>query len=93
MEKMNIILNIISEQIKNISILLSPIIPIAANKALDILNVPKNDRNFLGIKKENIFDFEKKLNKHEILFKKVDTKWSTNCLHTAIVEVISTLPL
>ena len=73
-EKMNIILNIISEQIKNISILLSPIIPIAANKALDVLNIPKNERNFLGIKKENIFDFDKKLNKHEILFKKVDTK-------------------
>ena len=71
-EKMNLILNIISEQIKNISILLSPIIPIATNKALDVLNIPKSERNILGIKKENIFDYEKKLNRHDILFKKVD---------------------
>ena len=36
---MKTILFTILEQIKNISILLSPIIPIAANKALNILNI------------------------------------------------------
>ena len=42
---MNSILYSIVEQIKNISILLLPIIPISANKILDIINIKKELRN------------------------------------------------
>ena len=70
-ERMNTILFTILEQIKNISILLNPIIPIATNKALDVLNIPSEKRNIASIKNQNVFDFDKKLSKHEILFKKV----------------------
>ncbi len=70
--RMNTILFTIIEQIKNISILLSPIIPIATNKALTILNIPMEKRNIDNIKNQNLFDFNKKLNKHEILFKKIE---------------------
>ena len=70
--RMNTILFTILEQIKNISILLNPIIPIASNKALNILNIPIKKRNIENIKNQNLFDFNKELNKHEILFKKVE---------------------
>ena len=69
---MNTILFTILEQIKNISILLSPIIPIAANKALNTLNIDLKERNIENIKNKNLFNFEKELSKHEILFKKVE---------------------
>ncbi len=70
--RMNTILFTILEQIKNISILLNPIIPIATNKALSTLNIPLEKRNIENIKNQNLFDFNKKLNKHEILFKKIE---------------------
>ena len=69
---MNTILFTILEQIKNISILLSPIIPIAANKALNILNIDTKKRNIENIKNQNLFNFDKELDKYEILFKKVE---------------------
>ncbi len=71
-DRMNTILFTIVEQIKNISILLSPIIPISTNKTLDILNVPIEKRNLDCIKSNNIFNFDKELKKHEILFKKIE---------------------
>ena len=69
---MKTILFTILEQIKNISILLNPIIPIATNKALDILNIPIEKRNITNVNNQNLFNFNKELNKHEILFKKVE---------------------
>ena len=72
LDRMNTILFTILEQIKNISILLSPIIPIAANKALNTLNIDLKERNIENIKNKNLFNFDKELNKHEILFKKVE---------------------
>ncbi len=71
-DRMNTILFTILEQIKNISILLNPIIPIATNKALNILNIPIEKRSIENIKNQNIFNFDKELNEHEILFKKVE---------------------
>ena len=71
-DRMNTILFTILEQIKNISILLSPIIPIAANKALNTLNIDLKERNIENIKNKNLFNFDKELSKHEILFKKVE---------------------
>ena len=70
--KMNSILYSVVEQIKNISILLLPIIPISANKILDVINVSKNLRMISQIKKENTLNINKELGDIEILFKKVE---------------------
>ncbi len=71
-KKMNSILHSIVEQIKNISILLLPIIPISANKILDILNVKKELRVIAEINKNISLNHDKELGNIEILFKKVD---------------------
>ena len=70
--KMNKIIFSIVTQIKNISILLSPIIPISTNKVLDILNLNTNNKLIDSITKKNVFDHDKELKKIEILFKKIE---------------------
>jgi len=70
--RMNTIMFTIVEQIKNISILLNPIIPKATNKILDIINIPIKDRNIESIKKNNILNHALYLKKVEILFAKVE---------------------
>ena len=45
-ERMKVILFTICEQIKNISILLNPIIPDSTLKVLGIFNLKQNKRNF-----------------------------------------------
>ena len=70
--RMNTILFTAVEQIKNISILLSPIIPIATNKILDKINLEKKFRSIEGIQNRNLINFEKELKKTDILFKKVE---------------------
>ena len=42
-ERMNSILYCISEQIKNISILLNPVIPLSTKKVLDVINIPEKE--------------------------------------------------
>ena len=49
-----------------------PIIPIAANNVLDIMNIKPNDRNLKSINSLKILDHDKELGKTEILFKKID---------------------
>ena len=71
-ERMQTILFTIVEQIKNISLLLNPIMPDSTSKILDILNIKKEDRFIKNINNNNIFDHDKELNKLEILFKKID---------------------
>ena len=71
-EKMNSILYSIVEQIKNISILLLPIIPKSANKVLNIINVNEDDRNISSIRKNFDLEHNKELGKIEILFNKVE---------------------
>ena len=71
-KKMNSILYSIVEQIKNISILLLPIIPISANKILDIMNIKKELRNITEINKNISLNHDKELGNIEILFKKVE---------------------
>ena len=51
-KKMNKIIFSVINQIKNISILLSPIIPVSTNKVLDILNLDKKDRLIDSISKK-----------------------------------------
>ena len=71
-KRMKTIVRTVLEQIKNISILLMPIIPIAANNVLDIMNIKPNDRNLKSINSLKILDHDKELGKTEILFKKID---------------------
>ena len=70
--KMNSVLYSIVEQIKNISILLLPIIPNSANKILDTLNIKTASRSISQIEKENTLNHEAELGNIEILFKKVE---------------------
>ena len=71
-ERMNAILNTIVEQIKNISILLNPIIPISTKKVLNAINISDKDILIETIKKENIIDNNKELKNLDILFKKIE---------------------
>ena len=71
-ERMNTILNTIVEQIKNISILLNPIIPIATRKVLNTINISDKDILIETIKKENIIDNNKELKDLDILFRKIE---------------------
>ncbi len=70
-KRMNTIVFTITEQIKNISILLSPIIPIASNKVLDQLNIPKHQRNLVDINNSDLIK-SKSLKKGNILFRKIE---------------------
>tara|TARA_B110000971_G_scaffold17293_1_gene15983 strand:+ start:4428 stop:5972 length:1545 start_codon:yes stop_codon:yes gene_type:complete len=71
-ERMNNVLYSIVTQIKNISILLSPIIPSSSDKILDIMNLSKKDRLLNSITNENIFNHNLKFKKTTILFKKIE---------------------
>ena len=70
--KMESVLYSIVEQIKNISILLLPIIPISADKILDIMNVKKELRKITEIDNNKSLNHDKELGNIEILFKKVE---------------------
>ena len=71
-ERMNAILHTISEQIKNISILLNPIIPFSTKKVLDTINLSDNDVSIDNIKKDDILDYNLELKNLDILFKKIE---------------------
>ena len=71
-ERMNAILYTISEQIKNISILLNPILPISTQKVLDTINLSDKDVSIDSIKKDDIFDYNLELKNLDILFKKIE---------------------
>jgi len=71
-ERMNAILFNIIIQIKNISILLNPIIPIATNKIFKIINLDTTDINLNNIIKEDPLNHDKDLNKITILFNKIE---------------------
>ena len=71
-ERMNAILYTIVEQIKNISILLSPIIPISTKKVLDTINISDKDILIDNIKKDNILNCNLQLKNLDILFKKIE---------------------
>jgi len=71
-ERMNAILFTVVEQIKNISILLNPIIPNATKKILSMINISNENININNIKDENILNNEKELGNLEILFTKIE---------------------
>lgn len=71
-ERMNSILFTITQQIKNISILLSPIIPDSASKVLKSMNIKEKQINIENIENFDLFDHNKKLIELEILFTKIE---------------------
>ena len=71
-ERMNAILFTIVEQIKNISILLNPIIPNATKKVLSIINISDQDISIDKIKDSNILNNKKEIGNLEILFNKIE---------------------
>ena len=70
--RMNTILFVIVTQIKNISILLSPIIPISSEKILDIMNLNAEERLLKSIFNKNIFKHNIEFQKTSILFRKIE---------------------
>ena len=71
-ERMNAILFTIVEQIKNISILLNPIIPNATNKVLNMINISDQNINIDIIRDETILKNKKEIGNLEILFTKIE---------------------
>ena len=69
---MNAILFTIVEQIKNISILLNPIIPNATNKVFSMINLSEEDISIDKINDNNILNYKKELGNLDILFNKIE---------------------
>ena len=71
-DRMNTILFVIVTQIKNISILLNPVIPISSEKILDTMNLKNEDKQIKSINNADIFNHDLKFKKIDILFKKIE---------------------
>ena len=71
-KRMNAILYTIVEQIKNISILLNPIIPISTKKVLNAINISDKDILIENIKKDDTLNCTAELRNLDILFKKIE---------------------
>ena len=70
--RMENILFTVCEQIKNISILLHPIIPISTEKVLNSMNIQSNKITIDQINNLDCFDHNRELKNLEILFNKVE---------------------
>ena len=71
-DRMKTILFTIVQQIKNISILLNPIIPNATNKVLSIMNYSNKNIKIDKINEDNLLNHDKHLDNIEILFNKIE---------------------
>ena len=71
-DRMNVILYTVTQQIKNISILLNPIIPGSTKKILDIMNIKNEHIKINNISNYDLFDHDKELKDLEILFTKIE---------------------
>ena len=71
-KRMNAILYTIVEQIKNISILLNPIIPTSTQKVLNAINISDEDILIENITKDDTLDCVSELRNLDILFKKIE---------------------
>ena len=72
LERMNSVIYTILNQIRSISILLSPIIPQSSNKILNILNINDKGRTIKKILDIKFLKSGSKIKKTDILFKKVE---------------------
>tara|TARA_B100000989_G_scaffold89863_2_gene64975 strand:- start:821 stop:2362 length:1542 start_codon:yes stop_codon:yes gene_type:complete len=71
-DRMKTILFTIVQQIKNISILLSPVIPNATNRVLNIINFSSENIKIDKINDDNFLNHDKELGNLEILFNKIE---------------------
>ena len=71
-KRMETIIFTVCEHIKNISILLNPIIPISTTKVLNSMNVKNNNILIEQIENLKILNHEKELKSLDILFKKTE---------------------
>ena len=71
-ERMKSIIFTVTEHIKNISILLNPIIPNSTNKVLSAMHILEKDILIENIFNKNIFQYEKNLGDLDILFRKIE---------------------
>ena len=71
-ERMKATLFTMVEQIKNISILLNPIIPLSTKKVLNTINISDKDISIESLKTNYILNFKTELKNLDILFKKVE---------------------
>ena len=71
-DRMKTILFTIVQQIKNISILLNPIIPNATNKVLSTMNFNHEKTKIDNINNNNFLNHDKELDNLEILFNKIE---------------------
>ena len=69
---MKTILFTVTQQIKNISILLNPIIPISSGKVLNTMNLDDKQIRIENILKTDIFNHDKELANLDILFTKIE---------------------
>ena len=69
---MDAILFTIVEQIKNISILLNPIIPNATHNVLTMINISDQNISIDKIRDDNILDHKKEIGSSKILFTKIE---------------------
>ena len=72
-KRLNTIVYVALEVIRKISIMLYPIIPSSSLKALKILGIEEKDIKFNTIKNHNELMSNSKINKIDILFKKIDS--------------------
>ena len=70
--RLNTIVYTALEVIRKISIMLYPVIPESSIKVLKIFNINEKNINFESIKKNNNLIYNKKINKIDILFKKIE---------------------
>ena len=71
-DRMNVILFTIVQQIKNISILLNPIIPNATKKVLNAINIENEQIRLKNIINSDLLNHDKELKDFEILFTKIE---------------------
>ena len=70
--RLNTIVYVSLELIRKITILLYPIIPESSLKILNIFGIYENEIDFESIKNNTFLKFGKKINKINILFKKIE---------------------
>ena len=73
-ERLDVIIYTSLEMIRKISFMLYPIIPNSIKKALSIFNLKVEDINFESIGLHNCLKAADKINKIDILFKKIEKK-------------------
>ncbi len=70
--RMNTIIYVALELIRKVSIMLYPIIPTSSLKVLDVFGINEDKINFVTVKENNYLKNGLKLNKLDILFKKIE---------------------